>query len=66
MQYPNRRILGEALLDAAAKAADECPSDHPTDIAIAMSAAIEAGAPAIYSFWKRSREERESNGYKQA
>ena len=55
MNYPNRRILVEALLDTAANAADNCSSDHPDDIAIAMSAAIEGAAPAIHSFWRRSR-----------
>lgn len=54
MEYPNRRILIEALLDAATAAADECPSDHPTDIAIAMSSAIDPAAVAVHSFWKRT------------
>ena len=55
MKYPNRRIVIEAMLDAAADAGDNCTSDHPTDIAHAMSFAIEAAAPAIHSFWQRSQ-----------
>lgn len=53
MQYPNRTAVIEALLDAASAAANRCESDHPDDIAIAMSAAIEGAAPAVLTFWRR-------------
>lgn len=56
MRYPDRELVIKALLDAAAAAAHDVASDHPTDIAIAMSSAIEAAEPAVYSFWLNSQE----------
>lgn len=42
MQYPNKNITIDALVAAARHAAMESNAEHPQDIAIAMSEAIDS------------------------
>lgn len=53
MGYPIVGETVELLLSAAARAAEECASEHPEDIAFAMAFAIENVGPAIMDAYNK-------------
>ena len=53
-RYPNKSRVVEALLAVARDAALESPADHPEDIAMTMTSAIESAAAALM-VWHRQK-----------
>lgn len=54
MNYPNKRIVIETLLDAARKAAFNSSAQHPDDIAAEMVGALDGAASAIWYLHNRT------------
>lgn len=53
MNYPDRSITIDALLNTARTAAEACNASHPEDIASAMMNAIEYGWPMLVHLHER-------------
>lgn len=51
--YPDKQLVIDVLNEVAAAAAHESMSEHPEDVAVAMTVAIEGAALAIEMLWKR-------------
>lgn len=51
MNYPDKALVIDSLIEAARAAAYRENLDHPEDIAAHMSTAIDASAPAIMHFF---------------
>lgn len=47
MNYPDKKLVVETLLEVGRRAAMNVAADHPDDIAVAMVNAIENSAEAI-------------------
>lgn len=47
MKYLDKKVVAEVLSETARRVAMDCNAQHPVDIAIAMSFAIEYGAETL-------------------
>lgn len=47
LNYPDKNVVVETLAEVAKRAGMDCSSQHPEDIAIAMSMAIDAAGTTL-------------------
>lgn len=55
MNYPDRELVIETLLEVGRRAGTNCSADHPDDIAVAMVNAIESAGEAIQVLHENGR-----------